>query len=162
MYLLQSALSVLLEYKLPSLLMQQNIKLIVVDSIAALFRAEYVPSQHSARAKLLKNIGSRLNYLSCKHSAAVVCVNQVTAAINHGSNDPPFQSEVLPALGLAWADIPNMRIMLHRDESVTECDLQKEVQSSPRCLRVLSAPHLPNITLSYTIDSSGVHGINTS
>jgi len=74
---LQSALSVLLEYKLPSLLSQHNIKLIIVDSIAALFRAEYVPSQHAARANLLKTIGSKLSYLSWKHSAAVICVNQV-------------------------------------------------------------------------------------
>lgn len=34
------------------------------------------------------------------------------------------RSTVLPALGPAWADIPNMRIMLHRDESVTDCELQ--------------------------------------
>ena len=57
---------------------QLDIKLIIVDSVAALFRADYVPSQHSTRAKLLRTIGAKLVSLSWKYSVAVVCVNQVS------------------------------------------------------------------------------------
>jgi len=69
----------LLEYKLPSLMDQHDIKLIIVDSVAALFRADYVPSQQASKAKLLRTIGAKLVNLSWKYSAAVVCVNQVSS-----------------------------------------------------------------------------------
>ena len=73
----QSSLSVQLEYKLPSLLATGRVRLVVVDSIAALFRAEFGVGQAVQRAQLLQACGARLHHLSESYGAAVVCVNQV-------------------------------------------------------------------------------------
>ena len=74
---LQSSLSIQLQYKLPSLLTQQRVKLVVVDSMAALFRVEFSGEQASQRAQLLRSFGAQLRKLSDSFSTAVVCVNQV-------------------------------------------------------------------------------------
>ena len=74
---LQSSLSIQLQYKLPSLLTQQRVKLVVVDSMAALFRVEFSGAQASQRAQLLRSFGAQLRKLSDSFSTAVVCVNQV-------------------------------------------------------------------------------------
>ena len=76
--LLQSSLSVQLEYKLPSLLSQQSVKLIIIDSLAALFRIEFTAGQAAQRAQLLRAFGAQLRRLSNEYGAAVVCVNQVS------------------------------------------------------------------------------------
>ena len=73
----QSSLTAQLEYKLPSLLATGRVKLVVIDSIAALFRAEFGVQQAVQRAQLLQACGSRLQQLSVTYGAAVVCINQV-------------------------------------------------------------------------------------
>ena len=77
----QSSLSVQLEYKLPSLLSQQSVKLIVIDSLAALFRVEFTVGQAAQRAQLLRAFGAQLRRLSDEYGAAVVCVNQVSSPL---------------------------------------------------------------------------------
>ena len=77
----QSSLSVQLEYKLPSLLSQHAVKLIIIDSMAALFRVEFTAGQAAQRAQLLRAFGARLRRLSDEYGAAVICVNQVSAHI---------------------------------------------------------------------------------
>ncbi len=52
-------------------------KLVVIDSIAALFRVEYGADQAIQRAQLLRQFGHQLQKMSECHSMAVVCVNQV-------------------------------------------------------------------------------------
>jgi len=66
-----------LQYKLPSLLSQRHVRLVVIDSMAALFRVEFSGSQASQRAQLLRSFGAQLRRLSDSFSTAVVCVNQV-------------------------------------------------------------------------------------
>ena len=56
-------------------------KLVVIDSLAALFRVEYGIDQLVQRAQLLREFGHQLRTMSEKHSAAVVCVNQVNRII---------------------------------------------------------------------------------
>ena len=71
-------MSSLLQYKLPSMLQQyQSIKLLVVDSIAALFRAEFTTAQLVHRANLLRSFGAQLHKLANHYNIAVVCTNQV-------------------------------------------------------------------------------------
>ena len=73
----QSSLSVQMQYKLPSLLSQHNTKLVVVDSIAAMFHVEFSETHAVQRAQLLRAFGTQLKRLSNDYGAAVVCVNQV-------------------------------------------------------------------------------------
>ncbi|XP_064403342.1 DNA repair protein XRCC3-like [Halichondria panicea] len=149
-----SSLSVQLQYKLPSLLTQHNIKLVVVDSMAALFRVEFSEAQSPQRAQLLRAFGAQLKKLSNEFSAALVCVNQVTAAI-----DEECVGGVKPALGLAWAEQVTVRLMMTRSEGVgDETELQQNATLVLRDMEVLFAPHLPKVTTQYFIDKTGVHG----
>ena len=55
----QASMSSLLQYKLPSMLQQhQSIKLLVIDSMAALFRAEFTSAQLVHRAHMLRSFGA--------------------------------------------------------------------------------------------------------
>lgn len=74
---LKSSLSVQLQFKLRSLLVKRNVKLVVIDSIAALFRAEFSEAEAVQRAQLLRSFGAELRRLSTDFGAAIVCVNQV-------------------------------------------------------------------------------------
>ena len=65
---------------------QYNVRLIVVDSIAALFRSDYDADQIYTRSKLLLSIGMKLKTLAHRYKAVVVIVNQVT-----GTLSLPFQ-----------------------------------------------------------------------
>jgi RecA/RadA recombinase len=53
------------------------VRLIVIDSIAALFRLDYGLDEASARASNLFTIALSLKRLAGKHGAAIVCTNQV-------------------------------------------------------------------------------------
>ena len=59
------------------LLNRGAIKLVIIDSIAALFRVEYSFGETSKRAKVLRSFGAQLHKLSHQHGIPVVCVNQV-------------------------------------------------------------------------------------
>jgi RecA/RadA recombinase len=63
--------------RLPQLLSQHSVRLVVIDSIAGLFRADYEPSDAINRAKDLQMIGGQLHKLAEKFHMAVICVNQV-------------------------------------------------------------------------------------
>ena len=63
---------------------QRNVRLVIIDSVAAVFRADFNQKQLFVRARHLCSIGSRLRDLAAKYSAAVVVVNQVTADLNAG------------------------------------------------------------------------------
>lgn len=80
----QSSLSALLEFKLPSLLKQHtSVRLVVIDSLAALFRVEFSGSQARQRAQLLRAFGSQLQQMSSRHSLAIVCCNQVSLTLSN-------------------------------------------------------------------------------
>ena len=64
--------------KVPVLLSQGRVKLIIIDSIAALFRCEFETHETIRRAKELSSFAAQLHYLSFKYSCPVVCVNQVS------------------------------------------------------------------------------------
>ena len=59
------------------LLNRGAIKLVVIDSIAALCRVEYSFGETSKRANVLRSFGAHLHKLSAQYAIPVVCVNQV-------------------------------------------------------------------------------------
>jgi len=67
----------IITHRLPVLLNRGGIKLVIIDSIAALFRVEYSLGETSKRAKILRSFGAQLHKLSNLYSIPVVCVNQV-------------------------------------------------------------------------------------
>ena len=78
----QDSLQTCLQTKVPLLLSRNQVRLIVVDSLAALFRSEYDQDKLSTRAKHLASVAWQLRRLADQYHAVVVCVNQVTHFIS--------------------------------------------------------------------------------
>ena len=77
---LQAELHRCVSQRLPSLLARGRVKLIVIDSVAALFRSNFAMEDAVRRAKQLTSLASQLHLLASRHTAAVICVNQVTSS----------------------------------------------------------------------------------
>ncbi|KAK3928509.1 Apoptosis-inducing factor 3 [Frankliniella fusca] len=131
--------------RLPRLLSQQTIKLIVVDSVAGVFRSCYENNEMKHRAEDMRTVGGQLLKLASQYKLCIICVNQVTAS------DGP--ERCVPALGLAWSNMVTSRIQMHRVEL-------GGVDTRPhRSLEIIFAPDLQQTSVSYTISESGVFGI---
>lgn len=129
-----------LNVRLPRLLNDHRVGLLVIDSIAGIFR-DYEADAIS-RATELRHVGGRLHFLAERYNLVVICINQVTAAIGLNS------SETVAALGLAWANMVTTRLHMSRSREFQE-----------RSLKVIFAPHLQCRSLKFCISSSGIFGI---
>ena len=148
------SLIVMLQHELSSLLKQYNdIKLIIIDSLAALFRVEYSVNEVIPRTDNLKTIITCLHDLLHHYDVIIICTNQMTADVTSNS--------VRPSLGLYWSNMIQMRLVLLREEGVNnEEEFHADSNPIPRCLRVELAPHLPYMVIHYYIDLDGVHGLD--
>nr|XP_020481644.1 DNA repair protein XRCC3-like isoform X1 [Labrus bergylta]XP_020514613.1 DNA repair protein XRCC3-like isoform X1 [Labrus bergylta] len=63
-------------HRVPLLLTRGLVRLVIVDSVAALFRCEFQPSDWLERNKQLISFSSKLHQLSQEHNTPVLCVNQ--------------------------------------------------------------------------------------
>ncbi len=64
--------------RLPLLLSREpNIRLIIIDSLAALFRSEDIMFEHHTKANTLQYFGFAMHTLCHRYNIAIVCVNQV-------------------------------------------------------------------------------------
>ncbi|KAG7233585.1 hypothetical protein INR49_006860 [Caranx melampygus] len=104
----QDSLQVCLSRRVPLLLARGLVRLLVVDSVAALFRSEFQADDWLERNKQLLTFSSTLRHLSQEFSTAVLCVNQVTDVFNRG--DPSLgtvargdQSSALRRLDVVFA-----------------------------------------------------------
>ena len=116
-----------------------EIGLLVVDSIAAVFRGEFHLSEMADRSDTLFSFGRKLKALSDRFHIAVVCINQVgslslqqcdlraaCAQVSCLHVHPQVSahitlesslfatSKLKPALGLSWSTCVNTRLMLRR------------------------------------------------
>ncbi|XP_008222437.1 PREDICTED: DNA repair protein XRCC3 homolog [Prunus mume] len=105
------------------------VKLIVIDSIATLFRSQYqtTPADLKRRSEMFFNISGTLKGLAHKFGLVVVLTNQVVDFIgpHDGVNGVRLGNlesldisggRVSPALGLAWAHCIHSRVFLARHE----------------------------------------------
>ncbi|NXG46949.1 XRCC3 protein, partial [Psilopogon haemacephalus] len=156
------------------LLTRGMVRLVVIDSIAALFRCEFGVSDSVMKARYLQTFGAQLHNLSTKFRTPIMCINQFCYNRRHWilvlisymwqSVNTFFHSvvddRVVPALGITWANQLLMRLMVSRV-------LQPEQSSgaashhtgSVRTLRVVFAPHLPPSFCYYTVKLEGVRGV---
>lgn len=149
----------IITHRLPLLLHRRAIKLVIIDSITALFRVEYSLGEMSKRAKVLRCFGAQLHKLSHLYSVPVVCVNQVSDVIQtEGNSLRSGNKTVIPALGLAWSSMVTTRLMLSRIEQLIQCNDRERNPVIKRQLQVIFAPHLPSTSCFYYIDAEGVHG----
>ncbi|XP_065850516.1 DNA repair protein XRCC3 homolog [Euphorbia lathyris] len=156
---------------------QLPIRLIVIDSVAALFRSEFenTPSDLKKRSSLFFKISGKLKALARRFNLAVVVTNQVMDFVGSGEEvngvrignlSCLFTSgrRVCAALGLAWANCINSRLFLSRDEIenaiVNDSEANFMSRQTKRRLHVVFAPHLPYSSCEYVIRTEGVCGID--
>ncbi|KAI3444155.1 hypothetical protein Pfo_000820 [Paulownia fortunei] len=155
-----------LDFLVPSL----NIKLIVIDSIAALFRGEYenTPLELKRRSSMFFKISSKLRFHARKFGLAVVLTNQVVDVI--GSSDHlrignsvslcSSGRKVSAALGLSWANCVNIRLFMWREEErVGEEGGNFQTMQTRRFIQVVFAPHLPDSSCEFVIRREGLFGV---
>uniref|UniRef100_A0A5G2QF73 X-ray repair cross complementing 3 n=1 Tax=Sus scrofa TaxID=9823 RepID=A0A5G2QF73_PIG len=68
--------------KVPVLLSRGVARLLVIDSVAAPFRCEFAGADSARRARRLQALGAELRRLSCAFRSPVLCINQVTEAVD--------------------------------------------------------------------------------
>ncbi|XP_062078681.1 DNA repair protein XRCC3 homolog [Humulus lupulus] len=158
------------------------IRLIVIDSIAALFRSEFdnTHSDLKRRSSLFFKISGQLKSLAKRFNVAVMVANQVVDFMGEngslnglriGNLGSLYSSgrRVCPALGLAWANCVNSRLFLSRNEEVIGADMSSAstggngdtlCRLTRRRLYVLFAPHLPESSIEFVIRREGVFGVN--
>ncbi|CAN6585415.1 unnamed protein product [Malus baccata var. baccata] len=137
------------------------VRLIVIDSVAALFRTEFnnTPLDLKRRSSLFFKIAGKLKSLANSDG-----VNGVKVG-NFGSLDSSGR-RVCPALGLAWANCVNSRLFLSRNEVVVGEGNSDELEDgfcrqTKRRLDILFAPHLPQASCEFVITRQGVFGVES-
>ncbi|KAK7075165.1 DNA repair protein xrcc3 [Halocaridina rubra] len=164
-----------IRYQLPALASRHQIGLVIIDSVAAVFRAEDGAEVNKPQA--LQMLGYKLHQLSSLNDIAVVTINQVTASINN-KNLYGMNSDVTPALGLSWANLVTTRLILSRCSSyigalhfhcsddkgkVEPHALEKsyrQVKYRLRMLEVLYCPWLPRKSVPFVITTHGLENID--
>ncbi|XP_074960129.1 DNA repair protein XRCC3 isoform X3 [Phalacrocorax aristotelis] len=68
--------------RISPLLTRGMVRLVVIDSIAALFRCEFGVSESVMKARYLQTFGAQLHSLSTRFRIPIICVNQVTDAVS--------------------------------------------------------------------------------
>eukprot|EP00249_Psilotum_nudum_P008364 c21224_g1_i1 orf=30-1523(+) len=125
--------------------MPMPVKLIVIDSIAALFRSDFENTSKdlAKRADWFFKIAHKLKLYAQKFDLAVVVTNQVvdyfetegmirrntTDEMNVGHSHALFSSQrrVVPALGLSWSHCINTRLFLSRSpETISQTGSSNE------------------------------------
>ncbi|NWT91463.1 XRCC3 protein, partial [Urocynchramus pylzowi] len=156
--------------RLSLLLARGMVRLVVIDSMAALFRCEFGPAEAALRARYLQTFGAQLHSLSTRFSTPIMCINQVWDQIASYSVGTLYNvshflsrvggSRVTPALGITWSNQLLMRLMARRvplpgpsPGAASHC------AGSTRTLSVVFAPHLPPSFCYYTVQLEGVKGI---
>lgn len=139
--------------RLPKLLTQNKFALIVIDSVAAPFRVE--STNYIQRAEAMRELAVSLLNLAQEFNLAVLCMNQVTGAVDR-------VEDMLPSLGLAWSNMVSTRLHLRKTMKtvkIKEADTEHSYCSHLRQLSVIFAPDLPNCVAEFVITSQGLQGV---
>ncbi|KAG9447719.1 hypothetical protein H6P81_013847 [Aristolochia fimbriata] len=150
------------------------IKLIVIDSIAALFRSEFdnTPTDLKRRSALFFKIGAKLKLQARRFNLAVVVTNQVVDLMGSGDGANGVRvgnygglyssgRRVCPALGLSWASCVNSRVFLSRSDEVVNSGGETEGNvRTRRKMQLVFAPHLPESSFEFVILKEGVFGVS--
>ncbi|KAM6335618.1 DNA repair protein XRCC3 isoform 2-T2 [Podargus strigoides] len=146
------------------LLTRGMVRLVVIDSIAALFRCEFGVSDSVMKAQYLQTFGAQLHSLSTRFRTPIMCINQVTDAVSEAEAAQCSYSvvgkRVSPALGITWANQLLMRVVVSRGAQPEQVPgVVSHRTGTVRTLRVVFAPHLPPSYCYYIVKLEGVKGI---
>ncbi|NXF33867.1 XRCC3 protein, partial [Nyctibius bracteatus] len=146
------------------LLTRGMVRLVVIDSIAALFRCEFGVSDSVMKARYLQTFGAQLHSLSTRFRTPIISEDISYSA--HTCRNPlcflysVVDKRVSPALGITWANQLLMRLMVSRiSQPEQSSGAVSHHTRSMRTLRVVFAPHLPPSSCYYAVKLEGVKGI---
>jgi len=128
-------------------LIDRNVKLIIVDSIAALVRKEFDFLSLTNRQTVLSKISSILKKYAETFQIPVIISNQVTTQINDKAG------YITAALGTAWAHCMNTRLVF---EYSNERYPQNTENVNLRHMTIAKSPVSPVVTFPYFITNSGI------
>lgn len=114
-------------WRLPYLLRTTRARLIIIDSIAALYRPEF--NDAVSRANHLTLLVRALRVAMIPASAVCVCVNQVSQAADRFSGN---LDKTVPALGTSWSNHVSTRVFITR------------LPATRREARILHSSYLPD------------------
>lgn len=156
---------------LPGLVVEQPVRLLVIDSIGGLFRTPADDADatraaaHGQRAQQLVRLAARLKQISHHYDIAIVVINQVTdkpldeprrraaAPWELGACSTTDGATRVPALGLAWGSCVNTRLMLTRSR------VDEAVGKPSRQLHVAWSPRLASSSVAFEVTDRGVVGL---
>jgi RecA/RadA recombinase len=104
----------ILEKRLPVYIHEQNVKLVIIDSIAALCRHEFSNKDSIERSQVLWRHANQLKLLADSFQMVVITINQAAADFKSNPYDYSNSDHIIPALGLPWSNCVNTRIMLNK------------------------------------------------
>lgn len=93
-------------WRLEWLLRKTRAKIVVIDSIAALYRPAFARGSEIERAQSLTTTAAALKATTAKSGAALLCLNEVASR--------PGRQLIVPALGQSWARCCGTRLELTR------------------------------------------------
>jgi len=168
----------LLNQKVKTLLETRPIKLIVIDSIAAIFRYEFTKEDSIQKANELVKHAHQLKLISDHFNIPILVINQVSDLFYDRLGPEAFENQriVIPALGLAWGNCVHTRIVLRKTkrnymgedvsvnyscnkDGIPNSKRRKHNETTLREMSIVLSPHLPNNSCYYIIDFNGIHGV---
>ncbi|GIY19460.1 DNA repair protein XRCC3 homolog [Caerostris extrusa] len=136
-----------LQKGLPELLKKvNNLKIIIIDSVAALLRCEY--DSLNERTSLLLQLATEIWKLANINGMAVICVNQVSGS-NKGNGKNSLD---VPSLGLLWSNILTTRIKISRNSSENN-------EPSTRNLGLIFSSYHSHLCNNFVISEKGINVI---
>lgn len=130
-----------------NLLKKENVRLLVIDSIASHFRSEFHgKDQLAARQQKLMAHAERLQRYADSYDLAIVTTNQVLASMDKYLSG---QGHHEPALGYAWGHRPQTRIFLRKQKG------------NARIARIIDSPELPEREGTFYITPKGIEDDET-
>jgi DNA repair protein RadA len=127
--------------KISEIAEEENIKMVIIDSIAAHFRSDYIGNERIAeRQQRIMQHASSLTNLAYVHDLAVVVTNQMVAKLDELSG----ASQKAPALGDSWSHRPQTRIVLRKSPGMA------------RIARLTDSPRRPESEEVFYITEKGI------
>lgn len=129
---------------LESLIIERAAKLVIVDSMAALMRADFSKDRLVERQAVLGEQAARLKRLAEAFRIPIVVTNQVQGGATAQPGQQHGETSIAAALGTKWAHDVNLRLMLELGDA------------GRRCVTIAKSAAAPALSFPYRVTSAGL------
>lgn len=133
-------------HQFPSLLDNRPIKLVIIDSIAGIFRIE---TNYYQRAKCMRWVANELYRLADLHHFGILVTNQVTSG--------PKSSKSIACLGPSWNTQVTTKLEVKKTESIVHAENTRVYRK--RTLEVVYSPRLLSGKADFVVVESGIQSV---